>query len=81
MTVEMIRETLLWCTIINAGMLLIWWFGFLMLHDMIHRLHGKWFKLSAEQFDAIHYAGMAFYKIAIFMFNLVPYIALNIVWR
>ncbi len=81
MTVEMIRETLLWCTIFNVGMLIVWFLGFLLLHDLIHRLHGKWFKLSVEQFDAIHYAGMAFYKIAIFMFNLVPYIALNIVWR
>jgi hypothetical protein len=29
--------------------------------------------------DAIHYAGMAIYKIGIILFNLVPYVALLIV--
>ena len=35
--------------------------------------------MSAEQFDAIHYAGMAMYKIGILLVNLVPYVALRIV--
>ena len=75
MTIELLSEFLLWCTIMNFGLLIIWWLGFMLLHDMIHRLHGRWFKLSVEQFDAIHYAGMAIYKLAIFMFSLVPYVA------
>ena len=48
------------------------------LRDWIHRIHGRWFKLSAEKFDAIHYTGIMIYKLAIFMFNLVPYLALLI---
>jgi hypothetical protein len=40
---------------------------------------GKWFKLTVERFDAIHYAGMAFFKIGIFLLNIVPYLALRIV--
>ena len=39
-------------------------------------MHGRWFKLSAETFDAIHYSGMAVYKIGILLFNLVPLVAL-----
>jgi hypothetical protein len=35
--------------------------------------------LSVERFDAIHYAGMLFFKICIFLFNIVPYFALRIV--
>jgi hypothetical protein len=35
--------------------------------------------LSIEKFDAIHYAGMAYFKIGIFLFHLVPYLALRIV--
>ena len=47
----------------------------------MHGLHSRWFYLSREQFDALHYAGMALYKIGILLFNLVPYIALHIVGR
>ena len=79
MTIDLVRDALLWCFIINIGILL-WWFLFFMLaHDWVYHFHGKWFKLSVDKFDAIHYAGMAFYKICIFLFNIVPYFALCIV--
>ena len=79
MTINTLREMLLWCFIINLG-LLLWWFLFVTLaHDWVYRFHGKWFKLSIESFDAIHYGGMGVFKICIFVFNLVPYIALRIV--
>ena len=45
----------------------------------MYRLHSRWFRLSVEQFDVLHYAGMARDKIGILLFNLVPYIALRIV--
>ena len=79
MTLEVIRDMLGWCTIIN-WIALLWWLLFFMLaHDWMYRFHGKWFKISVEKFDAIHYGGMVFYKLAIFLFNLVPYLALRIV--
>ncbi|MGR9087999.1 MAG: DUF6868 family protein [Gammaproteobacteria bacterium] len=78
MNLELVRDILLWCTVINYGMLLLWALTFVRAHEWMHRLHGRWFRLPVEQFDAIHYAGMAFYKIAIFLFNLVPYVALHI---
>jgi hypothetical protein len=57
--------------------LLFIWFGvFVFAHDWLHRMHGRWFKLSAETFDAIHYAGFAAYKIGILLFFLVPLVAL-----
>ena len=58
---------------------LVWFLCFLLAHDGMHRLHGRWFHLSREQFDALHYADMAMCKIGILLFNLVPYIALRIV--
>ena len=79
MTIDLVRDALLWCFIINIGILL-WWFLFVTLaHDWVYQFHGKWFKLSVDKFDAIHYAGMAFFKICIFLFNIVPYFALCIV--
>ena len=79
MSLAMVREVLLWCTLINYGVLLVWWLFFLLAHDWMYRLHGRWFHLSVEQFDALHYAGMAIFKIGILLFNLVPYMALHIV--
>lgn len=79
MTIDTLREMLLWCFVINFGILLWWFLFFTFAHDWVYRFHGKWFKLSRDQFDAIHYAGIAFFKICIFVFNLVPYIALHIV--
>jgi hypothetical protein len=79
MTVEIIRNFLAWCSIINVGVLIYWWLFFTLAHGFVYRIQGKWFKLSVEKFDAIHYTGMAFFKMSIILFNIVPYIALRIV--
>jgi hypothetical protein len=79
MTLDLLREIFGWGALINMG-LLLWWLLFIMLaHDWTYRFHGRWFKLTAEQFDAIHYQGMAIYKIGIFLFYIVPWLALHIV--
>jgi len=79
MTVELIAAILGWCTLINFG-LLIWWFLFVVIaHDWTYQLHTKWFKISQERFDAIHYSLMGVFKIGVIIFNLVPYLALRIV--
>jgi hypothetical protein len=79
MTIDLVRDALLWCFIINIGILLWWFLFFALAHDWMYKIHGKWFKLSVDKFDAIHYAGMAFFKICIFLFNIAPYFALCIV--
>ena len=38
----------------------------------------RWFHLSRDQFDALHYAGMGIFKIGIMLFNLVPFVVLSI---
>lgn len=78
MTVEFFAEVLLWSAAINYGVLVVWFAMFTLVHDWMHRLHGRWFRLSVERFDALHYAALAFYKLCIILFNLVPYIALRI---
>ncbi len=78
MSIELAVQFLLWCTILNYAMLLLWFIFFMSARDFMMRLHGRWFKMTGEQFDAIHYAGMAFYKIGIFLFNLAPLVALCI---
>jgi len=79
MSLALVRDALLWCTLIDYGILLVWWLFFMLAHDWMYRLHSRWFHLSREQFDALHYAGMAIFKVGILLLNLVPYIALCIV--
>ena len=76
MTIESARHFLLWCTVMDYGVLLVWFVVFVFAHDAMQRIHGRWFHLSREQFDALHYGGMAFYKVGILLFNLVPLAAL-----
>ena len=47
--------------------------------DFIFRVHTRWFKISEERFDEIHYTMMGYYKLVVFVFNLIPYLALRIV--
>lgn len=79
MAFETIRAILAWCTTINLGLLILWFVLFVLAHDWTYRYHSKWFKLSEQQFDTIHYCGMALFKIGFIIFNLVPYLAMHIV--
>ena len=78
MTANEIKEVLLWCVGVNYGLLLVWFGLFVYAHDWLYRLHTRWFKLSVETFDALHYAGLSIYKIGILLLNLVPLVTLYI---
>ena len=76
MTLNEIKEVLLWCVGINYAVLCIWFGVFFYAHDGLYLMHARWFKLSVETFDTLNYAGMAVYKLGIMLFNLVPLVAL-----
>jgi len=79
MSIELVRRFLLCCTLINYAVLLLWFGVFVLAHDWLMNLHGRWFHLSHEQFDALHYGGMSIYKIGILILNLVPLVVLSII--
>lgn len=79
MSLQMLSEFLLWCTAINYALLLLWFGVFAFARGWLRRLHGRWFRLSDDAFDAVHYGGMAVFKLGIFLFNLTPWIALQVV--
>ena len=78
MTIAILRDFLLWCAILNYAVLLVWFLAFTFAHGSLYRLHAGWVRLSENQFDVIHYSGMAVYKIAALSLNVAPYIALRI---
>jgi hypothetical protein len=72
---ELIRF-LIYSAVINYAVLIVWFLAFVTARGQLYRLHGKWFRLSPEGFDATHYAAMAVYKLGILLFTVVPAIAL-----
>jgi hypothetical protein len=78
MNLEMARSFLLWCTVINYAVLLIWFLLYVLPHKWLYRLLGRWFRLTEEQFDLLNFAGIVVYKLGIILFNLVPLVALYV---
>ena len=75
MEIDGIRDVFMWCTIINVCILFFWFVIIAIAGGGIHRLHSRWIPLSKDAFNAIHYGGIMFFKMLIFAFNFVPYIA------
>jgi hypothetical protein len=74
-TAELIRF-LIDCAVINYAVLIVWFVVFLAARNWLYGIHARWFRLSPEGFDAMHYGGMAIYKLGILLFIVVPAIAL-----
>ena len=79
MTVTTLRDVLIWSLVFNYVILLVWFTALTLAHDWVYRLHTRWFQLSRESFDAIHYGGMAVYKIGVLLLNVAPLAALWLV--
>jgi len=79
MDIQTLSSFFMWCTILNACLLV---FSFLMLAyagDFVYRMHGKWFPMPQERFNGVVYSFIGLYKILLIVFNLVPWIALEII--
>ncbi len=78
MNVQFASDFLLGCLMVNYAILLSWFVAFRFAHAWMFRLHSRWFHISEEHFDSIHYTGMAIYKMGILLFNVTPWFVLFI---
>lgn len=79
MSLDQLHDFLLWNLTLNYSVLLLWFGMLTFAHDVIYRLHTRWFRLTPQTFDALHYGGMALYKIGILLFNLAPLLAICLI--
>lgn len=79
MDVETLRTFFMWCTIINIALMTLSFILLTALSDFVYRIHGKWFPMPRETFNVVLYSSLGIYKIAIIVFNIVPFVALLIV--
>ena len=78
MEISILKSFFLWCTIINAGLLMLTFLMFVFASNLIYRVHTIWFPMSRETFSVVLYSFLGLYKTFFIVFNLVPYVALVI---
>ena len=75
---KFVEGVLLRCFILGFVVLIIWFLFFLVAGELAYDVHGGLFKqITDRQFQVIHYCGMGLLKLFIFVFFLVPYIAMR----
>lgn len=76
MDIQTLTTFFMWCTIFNAGILLLWTVFFLFAPDLVYRTQKAWFPIPRETFNVVIYALIGLFKIVFIVFSLVPYLAL-----
>lgn len=79
MNIEDLKEFLMWCSIINVSLLIFSAIFCISLSDWAYAMHSKMFKISREAFNTSIYAFLGIFKIIVIVFNIVPWLALEIV--
>ncbi|MCL1887036.1 MAG: hypothetical protein FWG01_03770 [Betaproteobacteria bacterium] len=78
MTQEQLQSFFGWGAICNIVLLSVIFFIYLATRELIYRLHGRWFDgMKKETLNTLIYGAMAYYKITIYAFFIVPYIVLR----
>lgn len=77
MTLANVADFLLWCTLINGGILLVWTVLFLLAKDFIYGFHSKIFLISKEDYHQAILSALGWFKILFIIFNLTPWIVFN----
>ncbi len=67
-----------WCTVINFGLLMISFLFVAAARSWVTGLHSKLFGVPEAELPMVYFRYLAWYKIGILLFNLVPWVALKI---
>lgn len=81
MTIQILRSFLLYCSVINYAILILWWVLFTVCHDWMNRILTRLCSLPVEKMDQAQFTAIVIYKMGIIMFNIVPLVALIIATR
>jgi hypothetical protein len=79
MDIQTLERFLMWCTIINAALLVLTGIIFTFVGDWVYRVQSKWYPISRDAFKLVTYSFIGLFKLFFITFNLVPYVALLII--
>ena len=60
MNIETVRRVLLWCTVINYAILVVWFLAFMLAHDSLYHLHASWFIFPGSSLTCFTTRGFRF---------------------
>jgi len=78
-SIEMLRDFFGWCSVINIGLLVVSSLMLMFMRGWITKIQAKMFGVRETDLSRIYINFLGNYKLLIFVFNLVPYIALRII--
>lgn len=73
-----ITEFFAWCSLINISILCFTTLFITLFKNFVVNVHAKMFSIDSSQLPKLYFKYLANYKVAILIFNLVPYIALKL---
>jgi len=79
MDIQFWTEFLLWCTIINVGLLIFIAFWQMVAPGLLFRTQSLFFPMEREKFNYVFYLFLGIYKALFLVFILVPLIVLLII--
>ncbi|SPD75200.1 conserved hypothetical protein [uncultured Desulfobacterium sp.] len=79
MNIQTLIRFFMWCTILNGCVLILWTFFTMVAPDLMYRIQSKWFPVPRETFNVVIYSFLGLFKIVFLVFNVVPYVALQII--
>lgn len=79
MTIDSLIAIFGWMTVINIGLLIFSTIILLACKSTVISIHSKLTGLSSEKLESAYFYYLSVYKILIIVFNLVPYLVLNLI--
>lgn len=76
---EQVREMLGWCSLINIVLLVLMFVLVTAMRSTIYKIHSKLFPITESQFNIAIYSFFGFYKVVVYVFNIIPWVALWII--
>ena len=76
-TTENLRILLGRSAVVNMGILIAWWLAFVFAREMMFKMPMRWFKVSEEPFNEMHYTMVGYLKLTAILFTVVPYLVLR----
>jgi hypothetical protein len=78
---DTLAKVLLRCWLISFALLLFSFAVFMLTGQIIDDIHGKMFGLTPHELDLIIYCWMGLFKLFVFIFFLIPWLAIRLVLR
>ena len=79
MSIQDLTEFFKWWTIISGCVYVFSVVMILLFREMAFRMHAKMFGITREAFNIAVYSYVALFKLVFIVFNLIPYLALELI--